>query len=130
MKVVAGGAAGRAHAADLLAASDMITLVHQNGGHVSVAGRDAAAMVDLDEIAVAATVPAGMNNGAVGSGVDRGAVGAGKIDARMEGGACAERVRSHPKSAGEFDASFDRLVGRHRDDPVLQLVKFLPAVEQ
>ena len=91
MKVVAGGAAGRAHAADLLAASDMITLVHQNGGHVSVAGRDAAAMVDLDEIAVAATVPAGMNNGAVGSGVDRGAVGAGKIDARMEGGACAER---------------------------------------
>src|SRR5690348_10386957 len=66
VEVVAGRTAGRAHAADLLAAGHVLTLVDEDRGHVAIAGRDAAAVVELDQITVAATVPAGAKNGAVG----------------------------------------------------------------
>src|SRR5206468_8581500 len=86
MKVVAGRTAGRAHAADLLAAGDMVTLMNEDRRHVAIARGDAAAMIDLDQISVAAAVPAGVDHGSLGGRVNRGAVRACEIDAGMEGG--------------------------------------------
>ena len=82
VEVVAGRAAGRAHAADLLAAGDVIAGLNQHRRHVAVAGGDAAAVVEFDHVAVAAAVPAGAEHGAVGGRIDRRAVGAGKVDSR------------------------------------------------
>ena len=130
MQVVAGRAAGRAHAADLLAAGDVVAVVDEDRRHVAVAGGDAAAMVDLDEIAVAAAVPAGAKHGAVGGRIDRRAVGAGEVDPGVHGGAGVERIGADAKAAGEIDVGLDRLVRRNRDHAVLQLIELLPAVEQ
>ena len=102
----------------------------ENGGHVAVAGGDSAAVVDLDQIAVATVVPAGAEHGAVGGRVDRRAVGGGKIDSRVHCGAGVKRVGADAEGAAEFDVGFDRLVGWDRDHAVLQLVELLPAVEQ
>src|SRR3954452_8547052 len=65
VKVRAGRAAGRAHAADLLAAGDVLARLDQDRRHVAVAGSNPTAVVDLDEVAVAAAVPARAKYGAV-----------------------------------------------------------------
>src|SRR4029079_17726534 len=130
MEVVAGRAAGRAHSADLLPAGDVLPFADQDGRHVAVAGGDAPAMVDFNEIAVTAVVPAGAEYRTVRGGVDRRAIGAGKVDARVHRGTCAERIRADAEATGEFDAGLDRLVRRNRDNAILQLVELLPAVEQ
>src|SRR6476620_3379357 len=67
MKVVARGAAGGAHAADLLAARDMLAGSDRDSGKVAIAGGDSAPVVDLDEISITAAIPACAKNGAVGS---------------------------------------------------------------
>ena len=68
---------------------------------MAVAGGDAAAMVDLDQIAVAAAVPAGAKHGAVGGRVDRRAVRAGEVDAGVHRGAAVERIGADAEAAGE-----------------------------
>ncbi len=97
---------------------------------MAVAGGDSAAMVDLDQIAVAARVPAGAEDGAVGGRIDRRAVLARKVDPRMHRRASAERIGADSEAAGELDIGLDRLLGGNRDHSVLQLVELLPAVEE
>ena len=97
---------------------------------MAVAGGDAAAVVDLDEVAVAARIPARAKHGAVGGRIDRRPVGSGKVDAGVHCRAGMERIGADAEAAGEFDIRLDRLVGRNRDHAVLQLVELLPAVEQ
>src|SRR5207248_1659027 len=88
------------------------------------------AMINLDEIAVTAAVPAGMNHGSIGGRINGRAVGARKVDARVEGGAGVERIRPCAEPAGKLNVGLDRFVGRNGNDPVLELIELLPAVEQ
>src|SRR4051794_13038474 len=60
-----GRAAGRADPADGLADLDLLADLHFDLRHVTVAGREAIAVIDLDHLAVAA-VPAGGFDDAVG----------------------------------------------------------------
>src|SRR5688572_12774236 len=53
VQVASGRAAGRAHAADQLAAGHALAGADNHLRHVTIAGLDPAAVVDLDEIAVA-----------------------------------------------------------------------------
>ena len=69
--------------------------------HVAVAGGDAAAVVDFDQVAVAAAVPAGAENGAVGGRIDRRADRAGEVDAGVHRGAGVERIGANAEAAGE-----------------------------
>src|ERR1700722_1245959 len=70
MQVRPGGASGRAHAADGLAGLDGLADLHVDLRHVAVARREAVAVVDLDQAAVAAA-PAGRYHLAAGGDVDR-----------------------------------------------------------
>src|SRR5436189_211327 len=80
VQVAAGRAAGRAHQADQIAAVDALAGQGDPLREVAVAGLDALAVVDLDQIAVAAIVPFGASDDAVCGRVDRGAHRAGEID--------------------------------------------------
>src|SRR4051812_18972198 len=97
---------------------------------MAVAGLDALAVVDLDEIAVAAAVPFGAVDDAVGGGVDRGAERAGEIDPGMHGGAAAERIGADAEAAGEVHRIAQREGGRNGGDALLELVELAPAGEQ
>ena len=129
MKMAAGRAPGRAHAADLLAAGDVLAGRDEHHRHVAVTGRDALAMVDLDEVAIAARIPPGAKHGAVGGGVDWRADRAGKVDPGVHRSACGERVRTNTEARGEGGGA-DRLFGRDGDHAILKAVELLPAREQ
>src|SRR5205085_1488546 len=79
--------------------TDGLAFVHTLSGgdiearKVAVAGGDAVAVVDLDEMSVAAHV-AGVSDHAVGGCDDRISVGTRNIDAGMEGAFTAERIRA------------------------------------
>src|ERR1051325_4620202 len=73
MEVAAGRAAGRAHQPDQVAAVDALAGLGDALREVAVAGLDALAVVDLDHVAVAAIVPFGAVDDAVGGRIDRGA---------------------------------------------------------
>ena len=77
MEVASGRASGGAHQADHVAALDPLAGGDERLGKVAVAGLDAVAVVELDEVAVAAAIPFGAADDAVGGGVDRGADRAG-----------------------------------------------------
>ena len=81
VQVAAGRTAGRAHLADQLAARHALAGGDDDRRQVAVTGFDAAAMIDLDEIAVAAAVEAGGRDDAVGGRIDRRSERTGKIDA-------------------------------------------------
>jgi len=81
--VVASSAAGVADVTYDLSASDGLTDGDGKAAHVSVAGDEAAAMVDGDEASVAVD-HAGVGDDAVGGGVNGGAEGAADVDAGME----------------------------------------------
>src|SRR4051812_41351507 len=130
MEVVAGRAAGRAHPANLLAAGDVVAFMDQDCRHVTIAGSDAAAMVDLDKIAVATAVPPSVNHGSVCRGINRRSVGTRKVDPRMKSSAGVERIGPGAEAAGELDVGLDRLVRRDGNDSVLKLIELLPAVEE
>src|SRR4051812_45044391 len=130
MEVVAGRAAGRTHAADLLAPGDVLASRHEDGRHVTVARGDAAAVIDFDEVAVAAAVPACAEHRAVGSSVNGGAVRAGEIDAGVHCSAGVEWVGTDAEPASERNVHLHRLLGGNCNDAVLQLVELLPAVEE
>jgi hypothetical protein len=104
MEMAAGRTAGRAHQADDLAALHAGIVGDEDLREVAVARLDAAAMVDLDEVAVAA-LAAGMADDAVGGRVDRRADRAGDVDAGMHRRGAAERIRTDAEAGGEGDLS-------------------------
>ena len=71
VEVAAGRTAGRTHAADQLAARDALAGRDQHRREMAVTGFDAAPMVELDEVAIAAIVVARGADDAVGGGIDR-----------------------------------------------------------
>ena len=90
MEVASGRAAGRAHQADHVAALDALAGGDQRLGKVAVAGLDAVAVLELDEVAVAAAIIFGAADEAVGGGVDGGSDRSGEVDSDWEAGlACA-----------------------------------------
>ena len=128
MEVRAGGTPGRTHQRDQLAAVNARAVGDQDLGQVAIARRDALAVIDLDQIAVAAAA-VGMGDDAVGGGIDRGADGTGNVDAGMHRRGAAERVGADAEVAGELQIG-DRLDRGDRDRPLLQAVHLLPALEQ
>src|SRR5687768_6018402 len=90
MQMAAGRTAGGAHAADDLAASDALAGSDCKRRKVAVAGFDAAAVVELDQIAIAAAVVACFGNDAVGGRVNWRSDRARKVDAGMHGSSTAE----------------------------------------
>src|SRR5437868_3394127 len=97
---------------------------------MAVPGGDAAAMVDFDQVAVAARIPARAEHGALGGGVDGRSIAARKVDAGMHGRTGTERIAADAEAAGKGHACLHRLVRRNGDHAVLQLVELLPAIEQ
>ena len=96
---------------------------------MTVAGFDAAAMVDLDQIAVAALVVAGVGDDAIGGRINGGADRAGEVDAGVHGGAVAEWVGTDAIAGGE-GRGLDRLFGWDGDCALRNAVELLPAGEQ
>src|SRR5262245_59629340 len=92
MKVATGRAAGGAHAADHLATRNALAGADEDRRKVAIAGFNAAAMIDLDEIAVAAVIVTGVADGAVSGGVNRSSDRRGKVDTGMASGAATERI--------------------------------------
>ena len=80
--VAAGGAAGGAGLGDGLPLIDLVTRADQQAGVVAVVGLLTVAVVDDDQVAVAALV-AGKGDGAAVGRLDGGAVGDGDVDAGM-----------------------------------------------
>ncbi|PAV93290.1 hypothetical protein WR25_26979 [Diploscapter pachys] len=91
MQVRAGRTAGRPHQCDQLAARHARAIGDEDLRQMAIAGRDALAVVDLDQIAVTA-LAAGVIDDAVGGGIDRRADRTGDVDARMHRRGAAERV--------------------------------------
>src|SRR3546814_15384693 len=89
---------------------------------MAVAGLYAAAVAQLDEVAVAAAIILGAGHDAVGRGVDLGADRAGEIDAGMQGGAAAEGVGADAEAAGEGGA-LDGLDGWDGEGALFDLVE-------
>ena len=100
-----GDAAGCADVSDDLAAMNVLAGGDGESGEVAVAGGDAMAVIDGDEVSVAAH-EFGEGDDAVGGGVDRGAVGNRNINAAMERAFSVEGIDALTEGAGE--ASFDR----------------------
>src|SRR4051812_32259805 len=91
VEVGAGAASAEADVADDLASVNALTRGDSEAGQVSVTGGDAMAVVELDEVSVAAHV-AGVDDDAIRRRNDRITVRAGNIDSAVEGALTAERV--------------------------------------
>src|SRR3546814_8243465 len=66
---------------DLLPASYALVRLHNQLGHMTIAGRNAVAMIDFDQIAITSG-PSGPADDAVRSGIDRSADWSGNIEDR------------------------------------------------
>src|SRR5215218_2154138 len=100
MQVIASRAAGAADTADDVAALHLRAGLDLGLEEVAVAGLQAEAVVDGDEITVA-VLPARLPHGAGGGGVDRLTLLAGDVQARMKVGFAGYRVLSRPHGRGE-----------------------------
>ncbi len=107
----------------------MLALADENPRQVPIASFDAAAVVDFNEIAIAAAVPARAANGSVRSRVDRCSIGAGKVNSGVHRGAAAEGIGSDTVTARE-SGGLHRLVRRNRNRTAREAVELLPAVEK
>src|SRR3546814_2250897 len=123
--MAAGRAPGRAHQVDHVAALHALAFRDEPLRHMAGAGLYAAAVAQLDEVAVAAAIILGAGHDAVGRGVDLGADRAGEIDAGMHGGAAAEGVGADAEAAGEGGA-LDGLDGWDGEGALFDLVEPLP----
>src|SRR3546814_2010957 len=93
MKVAARRATSRTHQADDLPASYALVRLHNQLGHMTIAGRNAVAMIDFDQIAITSG-PSGPADAAVRSGIDRSADWSGNIDALMSAAVRSEEHTS------------------------------------
>src|SRR5579884_1116171 len=114
MHVRAGGAAGAAEIADLGMRPDMLADRDGEAVEMGVAGRDAVAVIDLDDLAVIVAV-AGIGHRAGGGGVDRRFVRRVEIEPGMERRAAVDRVVAHPERAADLVAC-ERRRNRQRLD--------------
>src|SRR5262245_54981258 len=78
---------------------------------MAVTGGQAVAMVDFDELAIAA-VPAGLAHGAVRRGAHRLPGLAAQVEARVHRGRAEERVDPHPKAGSRIDLARHRATNR------------------
>ena len=108
----AGGAAGRADAADDVADLDVLADAHVDRRQMAVAGRELVAVVDLDHLAVAA-VPAGGDDGAGGGGAHRIAGVAAHVHAGVHRRTTEERIGAHAERGAYIDLAGDRLAHRN-----------------
>ena len=87
----------------------MLTCAHDDGLRVSVTRHDTISMIDVDLVAIAAGIPAGVCHHAVGCRYDRRAEVVGDVNARVE-------VRTIPtQTKGRTDLAARRPDGRNRD---------------
>src|SRR3546814_12734979 len=89
MKVAARRATSRTHQADDLPASYALVRLHNQLGHMTIAGRNAVGMIDFDQIAITSD-PSGPADYAVRSGIDRSADWSGNNDAFMSAAVIVE----------------------------------------
>ena len=108
--LVSTGYAPLYQTADQLAARDVVARPYEDRRQVAEAGRDPAAVVDFDEVAVAAAVPASAKHSSVCGCIDRRAVSTGKVDAGVHGSATLERIGTDAEAARELDVGPDWLV--------------------
>ena len=128
MQMRPGRTPGRTHVSDQLAAGDARSWRHRKARQMAVAGLDALAMIEFDQIAIS-ICPACTPDYAVGRGVDRRADRAGNVDTGMHCGTAPEGIAAHAKAAGEGDR-IDGTLRRDGDDALLKLLKTLPRLEQ
>ena len=95
---------------------------------MAVAGLDPLAVVELDQIAIAARTLSAIDH-TIGSRVDRRTDRPGDIDTGMHCRGPAERIGTDAVIAGERQM-LDRLRRRDRDDAMLQRIQLLPRHEQ
>src|SRR3546814_10074316 len=111
MKVAARRATSRTHQADDLPASYALVRLHNQLGHMTIAGRNAVAMIDFDQIAITSG-PSGPADDAVRSGIDRSADWSGNIDALMSAEVTVVGIGMHAIIAGQRNV-IDRLARRN-----------------
>src|SRR3546814_20199446 len=110
MKVAARRATSRTHQADDLPASYALVRLHNQLGHMTIAGRNAVAMIDFDQIAITSG-PSGPADDAVRSGIDRSADWSGNIDALMSAAVTVEGIGTNAIQIGR--ASCRERVGQY-----------------
>ena len=114
----AGSAAGAAEKADLAMPGDTLPDRHGLAVQMGVAGRDAVAVVDLDDLAVIVTI-SGIGHDAGRGRVDRGHVGRPQIDTGVIGRMAVDRIAAHAERAAELIA-LERRRYRQRLDQIAQ----------
>src|SRR5437762_10748314 len=98
MDMRAGSAAGAAEKADVASPADTLPDRHGLAVQMGVAGRDAVAVVDLDDLAVIVAIP-GIGHDAGRGRVDRGHVGRPQIDTGVIGRMAVDRIAAHAEWA-------------------------------
>jgi hypothetical protein len=107
VEMVAGGEAGGADAADVLARFDCLAYFGNDFGEVVVAAVEAEAVVD-DDGPTANVEAFGDDDGSGGGGVDRGAAVSAEINAFMVGGEGAAIVgTASAVEGGDFEVAFN-----------------------
>src|SRR5204863_5216057 len=101
--VRAGGAPGAAEEADLAVRRDALPDRHSLAMEMRIAGRDAIAVVDFDDLAVIVAIT-GIGHDARCRGVDRRHVGRPEIEPGMKRRAAIDRVATHPETAADLIA--------------------------
>src|SRR5262249_41862701 len=116
-----GRAAGGAEPADDLSDPDVLSNGDVDFRQMSVAGRQPVAMIDLDQLAIAA-VPARDGDDARGGGADRIADVAAEIDPRVHRRSADEGIDTHAEPGGGVDFSHHRLADRYADHGSRELI--------
>ena len=99
LEVRAGRQPGRADIADHLAARDALARGDGEAAHMAIAARDAAAVIELDEIAVTA-VAAGHHHAPVDRRIDRRAVRGGEVEPLVHAQEAEQRMAAHAEGGG------------------------------
>src|SRR5262249_56597693 len=112
----AGRASGGADLADDLADADHLPDLDVDLREVAVAGGEPVAVVDLDQVAVAA-LAAGHGDDAGGGRMHRLAVVAAQVDAGVHRRLAEERIGAHAERRAHVPGAVDRLAHRAGDQP-------------
>src|SRR5690606_8821429 len=88
--------AGRTDIADHLPTADMLTRTHRNTAHMTIAGAETAAMIELHIVAVAPGTAGGGDN-TVAHGVDGRAITTAEVDATVHAAIAENGVSAHPE---------------------------------
>src|SRR6266852_6072486 len=122
VQVRSGRAAGRAEPADNLADLDVLADGDVDLGEMAVACRQTVAVIDLDQLAVAA-VPTRRGDGAGRGGADRIAGIAAEVEAGMHRRAAEERIDAHAEARCGVDLADHRFADRDRGHGARELFR-------